>query len=365
MLTTKPIRVLVVASKYIIGGQTKQALQLMEALHTEPGLVLDHQPIDPRFPGPLQFLLDVPVLRTILKFFYYSLQLLLRVPRYDIVHMYSAGVWSYAISTLPALFVAKLYRKKFILFYVDGRVGEHLATWRTAVPTIRMVDVVVGANQHILDVFAQYGIQARLIYNGLNSSILRYRPRKNLRPRLMTNRLLEPLYNHPCILRAFARVLERYPDAELVIGNEGMCRPQLEKMASEMGLRNYEFIGVRKAEEVPLIYDAADIYLTSPNVDCMPGSILESFEAGLPVIATRAGGIPYIIRHGETGMLVDINDDAGMAECVFRLLEDPNLVERMTATARAEVKRYGWEQVRSQWILLYRELMAKGNPRTP
>ena len=112
------------------------------------------------------------------------------------------------------------------------------------------------------------------------------------------------------------RVLDAYPDAELVIANEGFLRSQLEQLARDMGLRNYKFIGVRPAEEVPFIYDAADIYVTSPNVDCMPGSILECYEAGLPVVATRAGGIPNIVRHEETGMLVDIDDDAAMAACV-------------------------------------------------
>ena len=352
-----PIRVLVVASKYIIGGQTKQAVQLIETLSSEPSLRIDHQPIDPRLPGPFQILLEIRYLRTIVKFVLYSFQLLIRVPRYDIVHMYSAGVSSYAISTLPALFVSKAYRRKFILFYTDGRLGEHLATWRTALPTIRMADAVVGPIQHIIDVFAQYGVPARRISNGVNFSIIRYRRRKILRPRLLANRLLEPLYNHPCIFRAFQRVLDRYPDADLVIANEGFLRSPLEQLARDMGLRNYKFIGVRPAEEVPFIYDAADIYVTSPNVDCMPGSILECYEAGLPVVATRAGGIPNIVRHEETGMLVDIDDDAAIAACVFRLLEDPELVERITAAARREVKRYGWDQVRGEWISLYHELM--------
>jgi glycosyltransferase involved in cell wall biosynthesis len=350
------IRVLVVAPKYIIGGQNKQAADLVENLRRN-GIDADLQPIDPRLPMPFQVLLEIPYVRTALKLICLTLMLLVRVPRYDIIHTYSAGLWSYALSTVPALFVTRLYRRKFILFYVDGRLRQHLETWRIAVPTMRMADLIVGASEDTRATLAEYGLAARVIPNAVDLSFIRYRPRRKLRPLLLTNRLMEPLYNHACILRAFARVQQTYPDAELVIGNFGFLRPQLEKLAHDLGLRNYKFTGIRPVEEVPLIYDAAEIYLTTPNVDCTPASILESFQAGLPVVATHAGGVPYIVRHGETGMLVDINDDAALADCVLRLLQDPDLVECITAAARHEVRRYAWEQVSAEWVALYREMM--------
>lgn len=350
------IRVLITAPKYIIGGMNKQAAYLIETLRREYQIDAQLQPVDPRLPGPLQWLLEIRYLRSICKLFYYTLLLLIRVPRFDMVHAYSAGLTSYTLSTLPALLVARLYGKKFILFYVDGRCQEHLQKSPWAIRTMKLSTVIVGANRHIQEVMAEHGLKARVIPNAVNLASLPYRQRRELKPRLMTNRLLEPLYNHPCIFRAFARVLERYPAADLVISNGGVLRPQLERQAREMGLRNYRFIGVRPYEEVPLVYDAAEIYLTSPNVDCMPASILECFQAGLPVVATRAGGIAYMIEHGETGMLVDINDDAAMAECVFRLLEDPDLVQRMTTRAHDEVKQFGWSEVAARWNSLYREL---------
>ena len=353
------IRVLITAPKYIIGGMNKQAENLIETLRREHGIDAQLQPIDPRLPGPLQLLLEIRYIRSVFKLLLYTLQLLLRVPRFDIVHAYSAGLTSYTLSTLPALLVARLYRKKFILFYVDGRCQEHLEKSPWAVRTMQWSTLIVGANQSIQEVMAEHGLQARVIPNAVKFDALRYRKRRELKPRLMTNRLLEPLYNHPCIFRAFARVLERYPDADLVISNEGFLRPQLEQQARDMGLRNYQFIGVRPYEEVPLVYDAAEIYLTSPNVDCMPASILESFHAGLPVVATRAGGIAYMIEHGVTGMLVDIDDDKAMADCVFRLLENPDLVERITARAREEVKDFGWSEVAKKWNAVYHELTGR------
>ena len=89
----------------------------------------------------------------------------------------------------------------------------------------------------------------------------------------------------------------------------------------------------------------------------MPGSLLECFASGLPVVATKAGGIPFVVNDGKTGLLVDLNDHEAMAECAFRLLENPDLVERITQSGRAELEKYSWKNVRREWLNLYRELM--------
>jgi glycosyltransferase involved in cell wall biosynthesis len=186
--------------------------------------------------------------------------------------------------------------------------------------------------------------------------LFHYRPRRKLRPIFMTNRSLEPLYNVECILRAFAVIQQRYPQAELTIAHDGVSRAALERYAKSLTLRNMFFVGSVPHDQVPGLYDAADIYLTSPNFDCMPGSILECYASGLPVVATKAGGIPYIATDEETALLVDLNDHEAMAGRCFRLLEDEDLVERLTKRARQELVKYNPETVRDEWAALYRQL---------
>jgi glycosyltransferase involved in cell wall biosynthesis len=175
----------------------------------------------------------------------------------------------------------------------------------------------------------------------------------------MTNRILEPLYNVDCILRAFAIVQARYPEASLTIAHDGCCRPALERLANELQLRNTKFIGRVPHNKVPELYDSADIYLTSPNIDCMPGSLLECLASGLPIVATNAGGIPYIVKDRQTALLVDINDHEALAARSIELLEDENLVERLTDRGLEEVKQYHWNPVRAQWFELYQELSGR------
>src|SRR5208283_748500 len=176
------------------------------------------------------------------------------------------------------------------------------------------------------------------------------------RPVFLHNRGLEELYNVPCTLKAFGLVQQHYPEACLTIAHDGPMRAELERTVSDWGLRNVRFVGTVPQNEVPALYDAADIYLTSPNIDNMPGSLLECYASGLPVVATKAGGIPYIARNEETALLVDINDHEGMAHAALRLIEEGDLAQRLTNAARQQCQLYSGTAIRSDWLKLYDEL---------
>ena len=107
--------------------------------------------------------------------------------------------------------------------------------------------------------------------------------------------------------------------------------------------------------------DAADIFLNSSNIDNMPISILEAFAAGLPVVTTNAGGIPYIVADGETGLLVQREDHEALADRAIRLLEDPELADRIASKAHEQSRNYRWVAVRKGWLEIYRGVM-NGSP---
>jgi glycosyltransferase involved in cell wall biosynthesis len=121
-------------------------------------------------------------------------------------------------------------------------------------------------------------------------------------------------------------------------------------------LRNTRFIGKVSQDKIPDLYDSADIYLMSPNIDNMPGTLLECFASGLPIVTTAAGGVPYIVKNRESALLVAVDDHKAMAASAIELLENENLVERLTEQGLHEVEKYHWKPVRDQWAALYREL---------
>jgi glycosyltransferase involved in cell wall biosynthesis len=346
---------LIAPSIDILGGQAIQAIHLMTGLGAEPELHIAFQPINPRI-GVLR---RIRFVRTAATFTVYFSSVLARSWRYDIIHVYSAAYYGYLLWTLPALFFAKLYRKKIILNYHDGQAEDHLRNWRSALPTIRRFDRVIAPSGFLVDVFARFDIPARSIFNVLEPSDFIYRARSRLRPVFLHNRILEPIYNIECTLRAFKIIQQRFTDARLTLAHDGPSRPHLEDFARQLALRNTTFIGRVPPKQVPALYDANDIYLTSPDFDCMPGSILECFASGLPVIATASGGIPYIAENERTALLIPPGDHEAMAAAAFRLLEDQNLVERLTGNAFEECKRYAPLASQKQWLALYKEIMSR------
>jgi glycosyltransferase involved in cell wall biosynthesis len=356
------LRILVVApSLDINGGQARQAVRLMTGLASEASLEIGFLPHNPRLPGALRWLQSIKYVRTVVTTVMYVAMLLVRVPRYDVIHIFSAAYWSYLLSAAPALFIARLYGKKSILNYRSGEADDHLLNWpRTAAPTMRWANVIVVPSGYLVDVFARHNLRARFIYNIVELDRFRYRERNPVRPVFLVSRLLEPLYNVACVLRAFQLIQRRYAEAKLTVAADGYLRPELERLAfEELKLRNTEFIGFVPFERMPGMYDAADVYLTATNIDNMPSSITECMASGLPVVTTDAGGIPYIVTHEETCLMVGRDDPEAMASAALRLLEEEGLAARLTRRAREESRKFTWPSVRDEWVKLYHEL-ARG-----
>ena len=357
-MVSNNIVLLIAPSPAIVGGHSVQAAKLVEILGPVSTLQLRFLPIDPAVPTWLQWMRRIPGLRTVLMLILYGVGLFREVPKCDVLHVFTAGLSSYTLWTVPALFLSRLFRKRFVMHYHDGQAEQHLREWRSAAPTIALADKLIVPSGFLEDTFARFGIHADVLSNIVELDRFRYRQRSELRPVFMTNRMLEPHYNVACILRAFAIIQQSYPEASLVVAHDGHSKVSLEALKRELGLRHVDFIGRVPFEKIPELYDSADIYITTPDIDNVPGSILECFASGLPVIATRAGGIPYIAENRKTAMLVDLGDHRAVAACALELLRNPDLVIALTEQAAIEVRKYHWEPIRDQWARLYQDLVT-------
>ncbi len=354
----KQIRVLLVApSMRLVGGQAIQGQRLLRNLRREPGIEITFLAMDQELPGPFAILERIRYVRTVSRTACFCVLLVRRAFRCDIIHVFCASFFSFLWAPVPAILVAKIFGKKSILNYRDGRAEEHLRRWRWTVPIMHLADAIVTPSEYLVPVFARFGLHSEHIPNVIETEHLKHRVRTQLRPVFLHNRRLEELYNVPCVLRAFQRVQSRYPSAAMIIAHDGPMRAELERMVEELELRQVKFIGEVAQQMIGATYDDADIYWTCPNFDCMPGSLLECYAAGIPVIATRVGGIPYLLEDDRTGLLVGLDDDVAMAEHAIRLLEDPELVRRLTTAGHAELTRYRWPAVREKWLDMYQRLV--------
>jgi len=352
------LRVLIVApSLRILGGQSRQAVRLITGLNAEPSLEVSFLPHDPILPRSLRWLQQVRYVRTVITTLLYIVILLVRIPRYDIIHVFSAAYYSYLLSAVPGILIAKLYGKKVILNYRSGEAEDHLKKWPLmTVPVMRLANVIIVPSDYLVDVFSRFALSARAIHNTVELNRFTFRVRRPLRPSFLVSRLLEPLYNVACVLRAFEIIQARYPESKLTVAADGWLRPQLEALARELGLRNTQFMGFVPFERMPELYNAADIYLTATDIDNMPGSIIECMAAGLPVVTTDAGGIPYIVENEESCLMIPRGDYKAMAAAALRLLQDEQLTADITRKAHASCQKFTWKVVRTKWLDLYFEL---------
>lgn len=355
------VRVLVIGpSLAILGGQAIQAQRLLEALRDHPQVDARFLPVNPRLPGPLGALQAVKYVRTAVTSMAYGSSLLRRVRGFDVLHILSASYWSFLLAPVPALAAGQLYRIPTILNYRSGEADDHLSRSPLARRLVRRFDDVVVGSPYLQRVFGGIGVAARVIPNIVNFGHLRFRRRAPVRPLFLSNRNLEPLYNVECTLRAYRSIARVYPDARLDVVGNGRDRVRLEALARAWSLPNVTFHGGVSAERMAELYDRADIFLNASNIDNMPTSILEAQACGLPVATTNAGGIPYIVDDGESGLLVPCGDHAGLAEAALRYLGDPALVARVTELGRLAAARYRPEAVAAEWVARYQAMAAAG-----
>jgi glycosyltransferase involved in cell wall biosynthesis len=105
-------------------------------------------------------------------------------------------------------------------------------------------------------------------------------------------------------------------------------------------------------------FSTHDIFLNTNRVDNTPVSVIEAAAFGLPIVATAVGGVPYLLEHEHTGLLVPDDDAETKTQAVIRLLQDAALATRLSQNARQWAEQFDWERVISQWESLFAQMMA-------
>jgi glycosyltransferase involved in cell wall biosynthesis len=189
----------------------------------------------------------------------------------------------------------------------------------------------------------------------------RWQPADRERPLFLTVGRLRAPKDFPTLVRALGKLP---PDSfEALIVGEGPDRPQLEQEIEVLGLdERVRLAGER--HDVPELLAAADVFVLSSNSEGMPVSVLEAMAAGLPVVASRVGGVPEQVTDGETGLLVEPGNPDELTAALARLTQDAELRRRLGAAARVRAERaFDLEPFRRAHVELYsRELASRRLP---
>lgn len=169
------------------------------------------------------------------------------------------------------------------------------------------------------------------------------------------------------LLMAAPLLCERRPDARLVLVGDGPLRAQLEREVRVLGVAGRViFAGSRLPEELPSLLKAADVFVYPSLEEGLGSILLEAMAANVPIVATRVGGIPELVRDEETGLLVPRDQFLDLAEAIVRLLDDSALARRLAEAARQFVRAEGTkDRMIEETIGVYQQLAPRDGGAQP
>ncbi|MCL4695866.1 MAG: glycosyltransferase [Burkholderiaceae bacterium] len=344
------------------GGMANQCEQLVRLLGAEGvavELVRNNAPPRPAWVGRLRFV------RAAFSLVPYMLRLWRCVGRADVVHVFANSGWAWHLLAAPALWVARQRCVPAIVNYRGGLADPFLRTAPGHVHrALRRSALRVVPSGFLREVFARHGLDAVVIPNIIDLTRFRPQPPRDFcsAPHLVVTRNLEAIYDIPTALRAFAEVRRHFPAATLTVAGSGPERAALERLSADLGIAtSVRFAGRIENARIGLLYAGADLMLNPSTADNMPISILEALASGVPVVSTDAGGIPHLVQHERSALLVRPGDASAMAAAALRVLGNPALAARLRQQGERDVTRYGWPAVRDQWQSVY-ERVARSFP---
>ena len=336
-----------------LGGMSIQMQRLARGLERS-GVAVVLVPTNPAPPVLLRWTKYIPGVRTAIREFQFLLSLWHGAGKAQVLHHLSASGFYFFAHTAPVLAIARMRGLRSIVNYRGGMAQRFLQRWRNVVlPLVRRSDVLAVPSEFLKEIFGQHGVEAEILPNIADVETFRFKDREQLRPLLLTTRNLEPIYGVDCALKAFQIVQQRYPSARLTIAGVGSEAMNLEKLARTLGLEGVRFAGAVRNDALSSFYAAHDIYLNMSRVDNFPGALVEAACCGLPIVTTTAGGIRNMIRNGENGLCVEVDDYKGAARAVCHLLEEQQLARSIAVSAARWASQFSWNNVCSALMRLY------------
>ncbi|MBI5644301.1 MAG: glycosyltransferase family 4 protein [Deltaproteobacteria bacterium] len=274
----------------------------------------------------------------------------------------------------------------------SARIVLHMhSTWlsdldrKTAGRRLKCVDAVLGCSDFVTDGITRDFPRSRslTLYNGVDTGRFSQTDKTDKAGgvKLLFAARVSPEKGVHILFEAFFKIAKKFPEAVLVIAGPEAVPPveyliglssdervrrlasfypgsYLEKLKSMIppGLEgNIQFLGNVSHEELKKYYSEADIFINTSFWESFGMPIAEAMASGLPVIATRVGGIPEVVQDGKTGLLVEFGDDRELAEAILKLLNDKPMRLSMGKAGRDRAgSMFSWDVIAKNLLSVYK-----------
>jgi glycosyltransferase involved in cell wall biosynthesis len=163
---------------------------------------------------------------------------------------------------------------------------------------------------------------------------------------------LTPEKDHLTLVAAAARLVRDLPDLHWLIVGEGRLEKRLQEKIGQLGVQSRVHL-LGHLDDPHDALAAADVFVLSSRSEGLGSSVLAAMARGVPVVATRVGGVPELLESG-TGLLVEPGNPVELAAAVHRVLGDPGLRESLTGNARAVLGKYSVRAMAERVMSVYR-----------
>jgi len=275
-----------------------------------------------------------------------------------------------------SIFVGKILGKKGLLKIateedISKLMESTSLVHKFLIPFSRFTNYYIAISENIKKEIIRMGVSETKIYSGFNGvDTALYQPVK-----LNKKKKIKKLLSIPnkkivtfvgrlalrkgvdILIRAWGKVIQRFPDAYLLIVGSGEEEKKLKKLAKELNLiNNVRFVG--EVDNVVDYLHVTDIFSFPSRLEGAPNAVLEALACGLPVVATKIGGIVDIIYDEVNGILVHAESPDLLSQKLCNLLQDNKYRERLGQKAReSALSRFSFEVVSKGYLEFYRELI--------
>ncbi|MEK7792847.1 MAG: glycosyltransferase family 4 protein [Pseudomonadota bacterium] len=343
------------------GGMANQTRQLERLLQQE-GISVDLVQVN----GPYQpvWVGRIWGLRAIFRLVPYLIHLWQAASKVQLFHIMANSGWSWHLFAAPAIWIAWFKGKPVIVNY---RGGEAEAFFQQSFfwikPSLLRTRTIIVPSGFLKAVFAKNGFSATIVPNIIDltkfSANIRHKTTHDPDfPHIIVTRNLESIYDNATAIRAFRVVKNIFHNARLTIAGSGPERQMLEDLVDELVLQDaVTFAGRIDNDAMADLYRTADLMVNASLVDNMPISILEALASSVPVVSTSAGGIPFLVEHGKTALLVPIQDPIAMSEAILQVLKNPVITQNLVKQGLESIQKYTWPFVKNHLLAIYVQVL--------
>lgn len=212
--------------------------------------------------------------------------------------------------------------------------------------------------EHTESVFA---VQVKVIPNPIELSAYPLLQKDYKVAQLLWVRSFHNLYNPMMAVEVCEFLTQFYPNVTLnMIGpDKDGSMQEVKKRAKDKGLSDQiQTPGLMSKEDWVKASRNCNVFINTTHFDNTPVSVIEALALGLPVVSTNVGGIPYLLEHEETALLVEDGDHEAMAEAVLRIMKDSDLREKLIRQGRALAEQMDLERIAEEWKTLIHEVVS-------